>query len=106
MKSFRSDGTIKIKDQWEFRSMSYHGRSEMLLRFYKKMPEYPVVYHRDEWHHFISPLPWWERVRVRGKASSITPTSVLPRQGGGRLGCHAACLPSGRLAAGSFSLFH
>jgi len=39
----------------------------------------------DEWHPFKSPLPWRERGRVRGKTWSITPTLVLPRQGGGKI---------------------
>ena len=30
-----------------------------------------------------SPLPWGERVRVRGNGLMVTPTLVLPRRGGG-----------------------
>jgi len=31
-----------------------------------------------------SPLPWGERVRVRGNDVIITPTLILPHQGGGK----------------------
>jgi len=30
------------------------------------------------------PLPWGERVRVRGNDLIITPTLILPHQGGGK----------------------
>ena len=30
-----------------------------------------------------SPLPWGERVRVRGNGLMVTPTLVLPHRGGG-----------------------
>jgi hypothetical protein len=31
----------------------------------------------------IPPLPWRERIEVRGKIEMFTPTHTLPRQGGG-----------------------
>jgi len=34
---------------------------------------------------FISPLPLWERVRVRGDVNFFSPPSILPHQWGGSL---------------------
>jgi len=72
--------------------VAFSRQVSVLPKLYQNMPEYPRLCWGDEWPT-LSPgaclreaasAKAGERVRVRGNNLIITPTLILPHQGGGK----------------------